>query len=78
MVQRVGRLVRIDPKNPKKTGKVVIIYVVNSQEQKWLENALRNTPTQNVSWVLGKDYFIPEEEDVVLPQDSIDGAHLDQ
>ena len=53
------------------------MYVVNSQEQKWLENALRNTPTQNVSWVIGNDYFIPEE-DVVLPQDHIDGAHLEE
>lgn len=85
MIQRVGRLVRIDPKNPKKTGKVVIMYVVNSQEQKWLENALRNTPSQNVSWVLGKDYFIPTDEvmeavqdDVQLFQDTIDGPHLDQ
>lgn len=85
MIQRVGRLVRIDPKNPKKTGKVVIMYVVNSQEQKWLENALRNTPTQNVSWILGKDYFVKDGEvlepigkDVVLPQDHIDGAHLEE
>ena len=85
MIQRVGRLVRIDPKNPKKTGKVVIMYVVNSQEQKWLENALRNTPPQNVSWVLGKDYFMstdefiePVQDDVQLFQDTIDGPHLDQ
>lgn len=50
MVQRVGRLVRIDPNNPDKTGKVVIVYVKDSQEEKWLRNALRTLDSSNITW----------------------------
>ena len=50
MVQRVGRLVRIDPNNPDKTGKVIIVYVKDSQEEKWLRNALRTLDSSNITW----------------------------
>jgi superfamily II DNA or RNA helicase len=50
MVQRVGRLVRIDPKDPNKTGRVVIVYVKGSQEEKWLRNSLRTLDSSNITW----------------------------
>jgi superfamily II DNA or RNA helicase len=53
MVQRVGRLVRIDPKDPKKTGKVIIVYVKGSQEEKWLRNALQGLNSENIIWTDG-------------------------
>jgi len=51
MVQRVGRLVRIDPSDPNKTGQIVILYVENSQEEKWLRNALTKVDPFNISWI---------------------------
>lgn len=50
MIQRVGRLVRIDPDDPEKVGSIVILYVQNSQEEKWLRNALKTTDSSNVVW----------------------------
>tara|TARA_R110002051_G_scaffold71857_1_gene129811 strand:- start:2952 stop:4154 length:1203 start_codon:yes stop_codon:yes gene_type:complete len=50
MVQRVGRLVRIDPNNPDKTGEIVILYVKDSQEEKWLNNALSKIDPFNITW----------------------------
>jgi len=50
MIQRVGRLVRIDPENPEKSGKVVVVYVKDSQEEKWLRSALKNIDRSNISW----------------------------
>lgn len=50
MIQRVGRLVRIDPDNPDKVGSVVILYVKDSQEEKWLKNALSTTNPSNIVW----------------------------
>jgi superfamily II DNA or RNA helicase len=50
MIQRVGRLVRIDPNDPKKIGSVIILYVQNSQEEKWLKNALKTTSQENIVW----------------------------
>jgi superfamily II DNA or RNA helicase len=50
MIQRVGRLVRIDPNDPAKTGKVFIVYVKDSQEEKWLRNALTGVSKSKVTW----------------------------
>jgi superfamily II DNA or RNA helicase len=50
MIQRVGRLVRIDPNDPKKVGSIVILYVKNSQEEKWLINSLKTTDPSNIVW----------------------------
>lgn len=46
MIQRVGRLLRL---SPNKTGEVIIFYVADSQEEKWLKNAVRNL--SNIFWV---------------------------
>ena len=46
MIQRVGRLLRYQEG---KTGKVYILYVKASQEQKWLEKAVKSL--QNVKWL---------------------------
>ncbi len=46
MIQRVGRLLRL---SPNKTGEVVIFYVADSQEEKWLRNSIRNL--SNVVWM---------------------------
>lgn len=50
MVQRIGRLVRIDPKDPSKTGYVVVVYVKESQEEVWLKEALSKLSKAAVSW----------------------------
>mgnify|MGYP003646117231 CR=1 FL=1 len=50
MIQRVGRLVRIDPDDPKKIGSIVILYVKDSQEEKWLINSLKTTDPSNIVW----------------------------
>jgi len=55
MIQRVGRLVRIDPDNPDKVGSVVILYVKDSQEEKWLKNALSTTDPSNIVWTSQTD-----------------------
>ena len=46
MIQRVGRLLRFQEE---KTGKIIIIYVKDSQEEKWLESSVKRL--QNVNWV---------------------------
>ena len=46
MIQRVGRLVRFQEN---KVGKIVILYVKNSQEEKWLKNSTKNL--DNVIWM---------------------------
>jgi superfamily II DNA or RNA helicase len=46
MIQRVGRLLRL---NKDKTGKIYILYVQDSQEEKWLKSAIRNL--SNVIWL---------------------------
>jgi len=58
MVQRVGRLVRIDPSDPNKTGQIVILYVENSQEEKWLRNALTKVDPFNISWINEQDIHL--------------------
>ena len=46
MIQRVGRLIRFQEG---KVGKIVIIYVKDSQEEKWLKNSVRQM--KNVNWI---------------------------
>jgi len=45
MIQRIGRLIRFQED---KIGKIVILYVKDSQEEKWLKNAVRNL--SNIVW----------------------------
>jgi superfamily II DNA or RNA helicase len=46
MIQRVGRLLRL---SPNKVGEVIIFYVADSQEEKWLKNSVRNL--SNIVWM---------------------------
>jgi len=46
MVQRVGRLIRFQEG---KVGKIYILYVKDSQEEKWLKNSVKNL--KNVKWL---------------------------
>jgi superfamily II DNA or RNA helicase len=39
MIQRVGRLIRFQED---KTGEIIILYIKDSQEEKWLKNAVKN------------------------------------
>ena len=39
MIQRVGRLIRFQED---KTGEVIILYIKDSQEEKWLKNAIKD------------------------------------
>ena len=39
MIQRVGRLIRFQED---KTGEIIILYIKDSQEEKWLKNAIKN------------------------------------
>ena len=45
MIQRIGRLVRF---KEGKVGTIIILYVADSQEEKWLKNATKNL--NNVIW----------------------------
>ena len=45
MVQRVGRLIRFQED---KVGRIFILYVKDSQEEKWLNNSIKNL--KNVVW----------------------------
>jgi len=45
MIQRVGRLIRFQEN---KIGKIYILYVKNSQEEKWLNSSVKNL--KNVNW----------------------------
>lgn len=47
MIQRVGRLLRLSDKD--KIGEVVVLYVKDSQEEKWLENAIKDL--SNITWI---------------------------
>lgn len=53
MIQRVGRLLRLAEN---KVGEVVILYVKDSQEQKWLESSVKNL--SNVIWLDGISSYI--------------------
>ena len=46
MIQRVGRLVRFQEN---KTGEIIILYIRDSQEEKWLKNSTKNL--DNVIWM---------------------------
>lgn len=46
MIQRVGRLLRL---SENKVGEVVILYVKDSQEEKWLQSSVKNL--SNVVWL---------------------------
>jgi superfamily II DNA or RNA helicase len=46
MIQRIGRLIRFE-KN--KIGKIYILYIKDSQEEKWLKNSVRDL--NEVTWV---------------------------
>ena len=39
MIQRVGRLIRFQEN---KVGEIIILYVKDSQEEKWLKNAVKS------------------------------------
>jgi superfamily II DNA or RNA helicase len=45
MIQRVGRLIRF---KENKIGEIIILYVADSQEEKWLKNAVKNL--KNIIW----------------------------
>ena len=45
MIQRVGRLIRFQED---KIGEIIILYVKDSQEEKWLKNAVKNL--NNILW----------------------------
>ena len=46
MIQRIGRLIRFQED---KKGKVYILYVKDSQEEKWLKNSVRGL--KNITWL---------------------------
>ena len=46
MIQRVGRLLRFQEN---KVGKIIVLYVQNTQEEKWLKSAVKGLT--NVNWV---------------------------
>ena len=46
MIQRIGRLIRFQEG---KKGKVYILYVENSQEEKWLKNSIKGL--KNITWL---------------------------
>lgn len=48
MIQRVGRFLRFQEN---KVGEIIILYVKDSQEEKWLKNAVKTL--DNVNWVSG-------------------------
>ena len=58
MVQRVGRLVRIDPSDPTKTGKVIVVYVKDSQEETWLKDSLQKLDRSNIQWTSDLDSIL--------------------
>lgn len=47
MIQRVGRLLRLSTDD--KVGKIYILYIKDSQEEKWLKNAVKTL--NNVTWL---------------------------
>ena len=46
MIQRVGRLLRL---SQDKVGKVIILYVPDSQEEKWLKSSIQSF--NNIVWI---------------------------
>ena len=54
MIQRLGRFIRRS-KDPNKVGRVIVLYVKDSQEEKWLENAVHSINDANITWKSTKD-----------------------
>lgn len=46
MIQRVGRLIRFQKG---KQGQVIVLYVKDSQEEKWLQNSVKSL--KNIKWI---------------------------
>ena len=46
MIQRIGRLIRFQEG---KVGSIYILYVENSQEEKWLKNSVKSL--DNINWL---------------------------
>jgi len=46
MIQRIGRLIRFEEG---KIGKIYILYIKNSQEEKWLTNSVKDL--SGVKWL---------------------------
>ena len=46
MIQRVGRLLRFQEE---KVGKIVVLYIKDTQEEKWLKSAVKGLT--NVKWI---------------------------
>ena len=46
MIQRIGRLLRL---SEDKIGKIFILYVADSQEEKWLKTAV--SKLSNINWL---------------------------
>ena len=46
MIQRVGRIIRFQEG---KSGKIICLYVKDSQEEKWLKSSVKSL--NNVIWV---------------------------
>ena len=46
MIQRVGRLLRFQEE---KVGKIVVLYIKDTQEEKWLKSAVKGLT--NVNWI---------------------------
>ena len=46
MIQRIGRLIRFEEG---KIGKIYILYIENSQEEKWLKNSVKTL--NNIKWI---------------------------
>ena len=46
MIQRVGRLIRFQED---KIGRIVILYVKDSQEEKWVKSSVKNL--DNIKWL---------------------------
>ena len=46
MIQRVGRLIRFQED---KEGKIYVLYVKDSQEEKWLKSSVKNL--KNITWL---------------------------
>ena len=46
MIQRVGRLLRFQED---KTGTIIVLYIKDTQEEKWLKSSVKGL--ENINWV---------------------------
>ena len=58
MIQRVGRLIRVDSDNPDKKGEIIVLYVKDSQEEKWLRNSLKTINQNNIVWTSQEEVLV--------------------